>query len=270
MKKLFVLLFAFWFLSSCEKVAEWDLEATQTDLLVVEGVLTNELKNHNIRLTHTTTDLNLKPVPASGAEVVVSDGTNMAVFTEYPSGSGVYYSDSMQAVVGKVYMLYINYEGKEYVARDEMKPVEPLKPMIYRETSEMGFYQLVFQDSNDPSYKEYWISWSHVPGYEDQPAGSTIARMQHYTLESINVNEMFKPDKKKVYFPEGSYILRKKYSLSDAHQSYLRTMLSETEWRGGIFDIQKGNVLTNLSEGAVGFFAVSTVISDTVVVVAVK
>ncbi|MBE9509733.1 MAG: hypothetical protein IMY71_02550, partial [Bacteroidetes bacterium] len=44
------------------------------------------------------------------------------------------------------------------------------------------------------------------------------------------------------------------------------TMLSETEWKGGVFDVLPGNVYTNLSEGAVGFFAVSTVVSDSTVV----
>ena len=43
-------------------------------------------------------------------------------------------------------------------------------------------------------------------------------------------------------------------------------MLSETEWRGGLFDVKRANVITNLSEGAVGFFAVSTVVTDTTTV----
>jgi hypothetical protein len=43
-------------------------------------------------------------------------------------------------------------------------------------------------------------------------------------------------------------------------------MLSETEWRGGVFDVQRDNVSTNLSEGAVGFFAVATVVADTTVI----
>jgi hypothetical protein len=41
-------------------------------------------------------------------------------------------------------------------------------------------------------------------------------------------------------------------------------MLMETEWRGGIFDVQHGNVITNLSSGAIGYFAASTVVTDTI------
>jgi hypothetical protein len=43
-------------------------------------------------------------------------------------------------------------------------------------------------------------------------------------------------------------------------------VLSETEWRGGAFDVQRENVPTNLSKGAIGFFAVSTVLSDTTII----
>ena len=37
----------------------------------------------------------------------------------------------------------------------------------------------------------------------------------------------------------------------------------ESEWRGGLFDVERGNITTNLSEGAIGYFAASTVITDT-------
>jgi len=77
---------------------------------------------------------------------------------------------------------------------------------------------------------------------------------------------LIKPGKETVLFPEGTKILRKKYSLSDDHQKFLRTMLSETEWNWGVFDVLLGNVYTNLSDGAVGFFSVSTVVSDSTVV----
>ena len=55
--------------------------------------------------------------------------------------------------------------------------------------------------------------------------------------------------------------------MSSRYQEYLRSLLSETEWRGGVFDVEKANVKTNMSEGAIGFFAVTTVVSDTITVI---
>ena len=67
-------------------------------------------------------------------------------------------------------------------------------------------------------------------------------------------------------FPKGSSIIRKRYSVSEPYETFLRSLLSETEWRGGVFDIERANVNTNLSEGAIGFFAASTVVTDTTIV----
>jgi hypothetical protein len=82
----------------------------------------------------------------------------------------------------------------------------------------------------------------------------------------MDVNEFFKPAEEEFNFPENTIIMRKKYSVGEEYKNFLRAMLSETEWRGGIFDVQRENVPGNLSSGAVGFFAVCTVISDTTIV----
>jgi hypothetical protein len=253
---------------ACEEPTNWDLEKIDHDLIVVEGLITNELKQQSITISRPTQDLNDKPEPVSGAFVaVLSEGT-FTLFSEYPAGSGVYYSDSVQAVVNRVYQLYIEYDEKEYTAFAEMVPVAPLKPLSYRLADEVNMlYEISYEDSDLPSIQEYWISWAHLPGFATLPPEETLARAFHYTLASIDVNQKFSPQKEQVLFPAGSYVLRKQYSMSDEHQAFLRTFLSETEWRGSVFDVQKGNVLTNLSEGAIGFFAVSTVVSDTTVII---
>ena len=94
---------------ACEEPTNWDLNTQPTNLIVVEAQITNELKNHVVRLTRTVTALNEKPNPVSGATVVVAVEGSAVLFVEFPSGSGMYYSDTVQAVVGKTYHLFINY-----------------------------------------------------------------------------------------------------------------------------------------------------------------
>lgn len=251
----------------CEEPIDWNIDDGNHEVIVVEGMLTNELKSHTIRLSKTINDLNETPQSASGAFVAVRAENQVIVFQEFPQGSGVYYSDTVQAVINKIYQLYINYQGREFTASAGMVPVGPLKPLSFQLVDEVnGLYSINFQDSNEPSIKEYWISWGHLPGFEETPLEESLARSFHYTLSSIDVNQAFSPEKDKVQFPVGSIVLRKKYSLSEDHQAFLRTFLSETEWRGSVFDIQKGNVLSNLSAGALGYFAVSSVVSDTTIV----
>ena len=43
-------------------------------------------------------------------------------------------------------------------------------------------------------------------------------------------------------------------------------MLTETDWRGGVFDVLPGNAKTNLTAGAIGYFTAGEVFRDTVVI----
>ena len=47
--------------------------------------------------------------------------------------------------------------------------------------------------------------------------------------------------------------------------NYFRSMLMEIEWQGGIFDETPSSLPTNISNGGLGFFGVSAVLSDTLI-----
>lgn len=251
---------------SCEAERDWDLQSGSLPVIVVDGILTNEKKAHEIRLTHPVTEMNQTPEPVLGAVVAVFDGSKVYILNEDPVKPGLYKTiPEFRALYGKRYMLYIKFQDQEYTAKASMKPVTPLKPMNISPVGEL--FKIELQESDEPSMVEVYLDWSHLSGYKDKSTDENQAKLVFYSLNSIDVNEMFKPGKETVLFPGGTKILRKKYSLSDDHQKFLRTMLSETEWKGGVFDVLPGNVYTNLSEGAVGFFAVSTMVSDSTMLV---
>ena len=80
------------------------------------------------------------------------------------------------------------------------------------------------------------------------------------------MNEIFSPDKEHVQFPPGTIVTRTKESVSKGYEEFLRGMLSETIWRGGVFDVMPGNAFNNFdSDLALGYFVAATVIRDTVV-----
>jgi hypothetical protein len=135
--------------------------------------------------------------------------------------------------------------------------------MAYSE-SEKGNILVFNSQGVDPSYVEHFITWQHTNVCTEQSLCK--GRLIHYDLKTVDVNEMFKPEQENFYFPDQSIVVRRKYSLSAAYKTYLRSMLSETEWRGGNFDVQRSNVPGNLSEGATGFFAVCSVVSDTTLI----
>lgn len=253
-------------LCSCEEPIDKSLNTVDSDLLVVEAVLTNEKINHKIILSHPYQSINGSPAPATGATIYIIEG-NSVVYNavEYPLGSGVYYTEELIAVFGKPYTLLIQYQGKNFTAQSGSVPVEPLPPFQYERAAE-DYYRLIITDSgSDSNYVDYMVTWINTSFC--QTGELCNGRVVHYDLKTIDVNELFKPDQKDFVFPEGSIVIRKKYSVSPDYKSYLRSVLSETAWRGGVFDVQRSNPVSNLSNGAIGYFAVASVVSDTTIIV---
>ena len=251
---------------ACQEVPiDFPLQSQNLSTLVVEGTLTNERINHKIKLSLPYTRQNGTVTPATGAIVRVTDGTSAVVLTEFPIGSGEYYTPPARAVFGKTYTLSIQYQGKTYLAQDRSSPVEPMPALDYRKVKELYALNL-YETRGDANFIDHQITWINTPSCitGDKCEG----RIVFYDLNTIDVNEIFKPKKEDFNFPANAIVVRKKYSVSLAYKAFLRSVLSETEWRGGVFDVQRADATTNLSEGAIGFFAVSTVVSDTTIVVA--
>lgn len=264
MKGTIFILYVMLFITGCEELTDRAPRAADPNLLVVEGLLTNERINHLIRLSLPYAEQNQPPLAASGATVRLQGGSDVVTLTEFPEGSGNYYTPKFRAVTGMKYTLLILYRGKQYTAADESVPVEPLAPLRYRKTDKG--YTLVYNSTGqDPNYINYDLAWKHTDRCD--PEKGCEARVTFYDLKTIDVNEIFKPEAETLHFPLQTIVVRKKYSVSPAYRSFLRSVMSETAWRGGIFDVQRANPPTNLAGGAIGFFAVSTVVSDTTVIV---
>ncbi len=262
-------LILFLLLLSCEQEKIiWPLNNRPSDLIVVEGMFTNEKIRHSIKLSKPFLEQNEIPEVATGANVyIITDDTNPEIISTNESidEPGLYLTDSIRAVANKVYTLVILYNAKEYRASATQPPVEALDPPLNYEPVSDSTYRLTFIPSgNSPNYIKHIINWQSTLNCIN--SDSCQALQIFYDLKNIDINEQFKPEQEQVVFPEGTTVIRKKYSVSDEYKAYLRGMLSETAWRGGLFDVYQANPPSNLSEGAVGFFAVSTVLTDTTVI----
>ncbi len=252
--------------AGCEEETSWDVAGRQPELLVVEGMITSELRRHVVRLSRPFMELGGSPSPVSGAVVTLDDGRNTWTLTESDSVAGNYLTPRMQGVIGRTYTLTVRLAGRQYRASTHMVPVTPLADFSWHplEGSDT-LWVLDLPESNIPAMVEVTADWSFVPGYEDLPDSLTHARFYHFTLNNVDPNALFPPTAEEVGIPAGARIIRRKYSLAPDYQEYLRSLLSETAWRGSIFDVLPGNVNTNLSEGATGFFAACTVTEETTI-----
>ncbi len=253
---------------SCEESIQKEINGENSDLLVVEAVLTNENINHRVRLTHPHQSQNATPTPATGATVVISDENNFFPLVEFPAGSGEYYTQPMRAVFGRTYTLRIRYRGNDYIAVDSPAAGEPMPPLnVVSASDDEPLFEIRFDDSgSEPNYIDHFVLWQHT-AYCAATGADCFGKVTYYDLKTIDVNEIYKPGKAEFLFPETSIIIRRKYSVSAGYREFLRSLLSETEWRGGVFDVDRSNIPTNLSAGAVGYFAVSTVVTDSTVFV---
>lgn len=256
---------------SCEKAIDWQFQMdADTTKIVVDGIITSENKFQTIKLSLPVACYNCPPVMLSGASVVVSDGQNDYIFAEDSLNKGIYVStEKFYGIPGKTYYLTVNYNGKTYSAQAEMISVTDFEKVSYVLDSSKNLYKLTNLPSvfslNENAMYEITIDMSELPEYADSSYEQSHIVLYYYRLTSIDISEIAHPDKEKIYFPYGSKITEKKYSLTPEHAEFLRSLLLETEWRGGLYDIEQGNVETNITDGY-GYFGACAVITKYVTV----
>ena len=253
---------------SCTDEVDWDLKYQEEDLMVVEGKITDEVKPHEVKLSRPLYQMNGTPEPVSGAVVEINDGRNIHPLREDMSRPGTYFtSPDFAGEVNRGYQLRIHQGDKLITAITFMRAVTPFQFMqTYLVSTDPPLYEIHITDSDGPAIVKLELDWSHLPGYNALPHEENHALIYHYTLETIDVNRMFPPDREHVRFPPGTIVYREKESVNGLYEEFLRGMVSETDFRGGVFDVLPGNARTNLTEGAIGYFTASQVIRDTVVI----
>jgi Domain of unknown function (DUF4249) len=257
------LAFLLWMVAiSCQEPIDYSLLSENVNTLAVEAVLTNEIIPQRVKLTLPYQRQNGLTIPATGALISISDGSSLYLLTEKIAGSGEYFSQPFPAVSGRDYRLQIEYRGQTFDAIDRSVGVEPLPDLRYQSADDLNF-ELTFNPSgNQANYIIHQINWRHTP--QCQANSFCEGLLVYYDLKTIDANEVFRPEKETFLFPINTVVIRKKHSVSEGYRNYLRAILSETEWRGGAFDVEPANAPTNLTSGAIGYFAVTSILSDTV------
>ena len=247
-------------LLSCEEETSWEI-APSEPVVVVDALITSEFASQVIYVYSSSSDLNKDSEGISGANLYITDGHNQFFFTESTDSAGKYISQPFIVVTNEIYTLVIEHEGFIDSAKAQIVPVSPLRDFEFDVDGELFRYQ--DPGSDLPSMTEVFYDWSNDVSYCDS-FGACQAVEVFYTLNTVDLMEEFAPDKQKILFPKETWIYRKKYSLSDQHQEFVRGLLLETEWRGGLFDTEHGNIPTNFVNGARGWFGVCQVLTDSI------
>ncbi|NVO01143.1 MAG: DUF4249 family protein [Bacteroidetes bacterium] len=258
------LIFILSILTGCEEKSDLQFESQQSNTIVVDGMITSEVKTHSIKLTKPVTTLNTLPEAVSGAIVIINSESGTETLTEQPANSGIYKtSPDFFGEMGKNYTLLISYNGTIYSAKATMARGFLFSALKYRKNTNDNFYHIdwVANPYNAQKFTMYEIllDWSSVAGYETQNPDSCKARLLYYTLPTLDVSQVLASEMERVSFPVGTLITEKSYSLTAEHAEFVRSFLMETNWQGGLFDAAHANIATNISNGAFGFFSVCDV-----------
>ncbi len=257
--------------SSCEKKTNWQLQQSDNHYIIIEGIITNEYKFQQIKITKSANILNSYPQNIYGANVSVSDGENSYIFTQNIDSSGLYYSnEKFIGTVDRTYTLTVIYNDNTYSASAYMLPVNNFNIVSYTFVENKNQYKLSSTPSQFDAFENAMykidIDRSNIDEYRDSAYFVSHSILYFYTLTSLDVPEFFAPDAEQIYFPKGTIITETKYSLTPEQACFYRSLLLETTWRGGSFDLEQGNVTTNLTNGALGYFGASSIITKTITV----
>jgi hypothetical protein len=272
MKKIVLYILILVFFSGCEKVTTWPLKDSPPALIVVDGIITGEpAKTQTLTLTFPVSSLNAKPSPVTGANILISDEDSVFHMAENPAGSGVYQSIvPFYAREGKNYSLLIFYKDQVISAKSAVAVARPFDFLVTAKEENSELYHISWVASSfstgSPAMYEVKLNWSGLPGYEKSDSAATHARLLFYTLATLDVSEIFAPVVEKISFPFGTIVTETRYSLTPEYAEFIREVLLETQWQGGLFNSVPANVTTNLSNGGAGFFAVCGINSLTQVV----
>jgi hypothetical protein len=266
MKRAILYIFLLLFSSGCEKKADWQLKSQASKLIIVDGIITGENKYQSLTLNFPVTELNAKPIPVTGANMIISDEDSVFRMTEQPTGSGVYKSaKTFRAREGKNYSLLIFYGDQILSAKSTVAQASLFNFLVYSRDADSELYHISWVASSfstePPALWEVLLDWSKVPGYQQTDSAKCKARLLFYTLSTLDVSEIFAPSVERVSFPAGTTINETRYSLTPEYAEFIREVLLETQWQGGLFNTVPANVPTNLSAGGAGFFAVCGVYS---------
>jgi hypothetical protein len=244
---------------SCEDKTDWDLNE-KGRITVADCIITNELKQQELRLYESSGTLNGTVTGISGATVTISDGVNEHLFTEDPDEPGHYLSQNpFRATLDITYRLVISYANRSDTAFAQMAAITPMEALDIQASDSL--FRVFYHESPSASMMEIYYDWSQDTEYTAS-YGSATASETFYTLNDIEAGNIFAPDRQVIRFPHHTNIIRRKYSLSKTHQDFIRGLLLETDWRGGLFDAEPGNVPTNFHNGLHGWFGACMVLSD--------
>ncbi len=245
-------------ITSCEKVVEIDLNKAENQL-VIEAIISKD-SVCILSLTKTSTYYSqIEPDYVEDAEVSVSDGASSELlsYTE----KGIYRGNTVIGTPDKLYSISISLNGEEYAATSYLSASTVISNVdfsISEEQSQLNPFgdrvvsiNCTFNDNiNEDNY--YLIRFSEEDGsLIERYYLLTESESNSGTLEYNNGIIRFSES----IFYEGNYIEVQVFSVDENIYNYFLQLTDILFWKRRIMPPTPYNPESNLSNGALGYFA---------------
>ncbi len=253
--------------AGCEEYMDVQLDNDGDTKLVVEGAITTDTTAHTVVLSRSGDFFEKdQQFMETGAEVTISDGE--AVFTLSEIAPGIYQTDSdVYGMIGKTYHLTIILDNDSvFTASEKIVGLPEIDSIA-------AIYDKGFDQNTGKRVDGYYINYY---GYETEGLG-------HYYLWDLYMENRLYSDSitKQVFssddFVDGNYIKDfelffiketdllsdtvdatiKMFSITREYYDFLIGLRLELDWKGSPWDGPPANAVSNISNGALGYFRAS-------------
>lgn len=239
-------------LSACTDVIEIDLNSSNPKF-VIEGKITNRVGDCEVKITKTTDFFNPDfPPPVHDAEVFIYDnlGDTLALLETFP---GVYTHATGTAVTGRTYILSIKAEGESFSAQSVMPALVPLDSI----SQQLAIRQT---PGKDPNY-------NLMAHFKDPEGTGNRYRMRVFKGPLLEDNNPVQSDEnlikdgsavtlpmRGVNYKTGELARLELWCVDPVLYQYFSTLGNSSQAPGQGISAAPGNPISNLSDGALGYF----------------
>lgn len=254
--------------SSCSEKVEIELDSSATRL-VVYGEITTDTCAQLISLKKSADYYLNEPAEGiSGARVEVSFQDSSLVFQEKPVGSGDYYSpDNFYGIPGNIYALLITNvdidldgENEQYTASSFLPAVNRIDSIDLKHTAIHFFsgWEIMIYTWDPAGVKNFYSfkTWLNNKLQTDTLSEYTVQNDDFFDGNFTNgVTAQFLDDNKanEKAMP-GDTVVFEINGITEEFYNFINQARTETFMRAPLFSGPPANIMTNISDGALGFF----------------
>lgn len=245
---------------ACKKVVQLDLNNAPSQI-VIEGEVINRNEPCTVKISRTVNFSadNIFP-PVTGATVQVTDSVTGVTTALIESAPGTYTTRSYSGIPGHIYNLRVVAEGKEYRASSTMPVPVPMDSITFSRNTDFNNKQSInaivnFQDP--PGLGNYYQFTEYRNGrlipnvfvFEDRLSDGRYIQQPLFNDSS--------------YLQRGDTMLLKMYCIDKPVFDYFNTLIPVTG-NNSFQSATPANPISNISNGALGYFSAHTISQERV------